>query len=100
MNDNGERFSFLNRELPPAFQRRVVAVAPGATRVYDEAEWRDALVIVEYGEIELECWRGSRRSFSSGDVLCLVGLRVRALHNHRRELAVLVAVSRIERVHS
>lgn len=94
MNENGERLSFLNRELPPAFQRRVVAVAPGGTRVYDEAEWRDALVVVEYGEIELECLRG-RRSFASGDVLCLVGLKVRAIHNHRRELAVLVAVSRV-----
>lgn len=95
MNENGERLSFLNRELPPAFQRRVVAVAPGGTRVYDEAEWRDALVVVEYGEIELECLRGSRRSFASGDVLCLVGLKARAIHNHRRELAVLVAVSRV-----
>lgn len=92
----GERLSFLIRELPPAFQRRVVAVAPGATRVYDETEWRDALVVIEYGEIELECLRGSRRSFRSGDVLCLVGLRVRALHNPRHELAVLVAVSRIK----
>ena len=32
---------------------RAVAVAPGEERPYDEAEWRDAIVLVQHGEIEL-----------------------------------------------
>jgi hypothetical protein len=48
-----DRLSFLGRRLPPAFELRVVAVAPGGERPYDEDEWRDALVVVERGEIEL-----------------------------------------------
>jgi hypothetical protein len=71
----------------------VVALAPGRARPYDEAEWRDALVVVEHGEIELECSSGSRRRFGSGAVLCLNGLPLRALHNGGLGPAVLSAVS-------
>jgi hypothetical protein len=86
--------SFLGRRLPPSFELRVIAVAPGRERAYDEAEWRDALVVVERGEIEIECLGGTRRGFRCGDVLWLTGLPLVALHNHGREPAVLVAVSR------
>jgi quercetin dioxygenase-like cupin family protein len=76
------------------FEVRVVAVAPGRTRAYDEAEWTDALVIVEAGQIELEAVSGSRQTFERGDVLWLVGLPLRALHNPGREPALMVAVTR------
>ena len=89
-----EGLSFLGRRLPPSFQLRVVAVAPGSERAYVEAEWRDALVVVERGEIEVECLGGARRWFRCGDVLWLTGLPLRALHNSGHEPAVLVAVSR------
>lgn len=97
MNDNNSRrrISFLGNRLPSGFKLRVVTIAPGAMRLYDESEWRDSLVVVEHGAIEVECLRGGRRRFTSGDVLCLVGLSVHALHNRWHELAVLVAVSRI-----
>jgi len=78
----------------PAFVVRAVAVAPGCERPYDEAEWRDAIVSVTCGEIELECSGGSRHRLRSGDVLWLAGLPVRALHNRGLEPALLVAVSR------
>ncbi|MGH2970359.1 MAG: hypothetical protein ACRDK0_15055, partial [Solirubrobacteraceae bacterium] len=90
----GDRLSFLDGPLPPAFDRREVAVAPGRARAYDEAEWSDALVVVERGEIELECMAGGRRRFACGDVLWLSGLPLRALHNLGREPALLVAVTR------
>lgn len=80
--------------LEPGFQVRRVAVAPGRTRAYDEAEWSDALVVVERGRIELEGLSGSRRTFERGAVLWLVGLPLRALHNHGREPAVMVAFTR------
>jgi len=71
----------------------VVAVEHGRERAYDESEWRDALVVVGSGEIELESLGGARARFVHGDVLWLDGLPLRALHNPRPELAVLVAVS-------
>ncbi len=89
-----ERLSFLGRLLPPGFEMRVVTVAPGSTRAYQEAEWRDALVVVECGRIRLEGSGGGRRDFATGDVLCLAGLAVQALHNLGPTPAVLVAVSR------
>ena len=62
--------------------------------VYDDAEWRGALVVVEHGQIELECLDGSRHCFGRGDVLWLDPLPLRALHNRGHTSAVLVAVSR------
>ena len=76
------------------FEVRLVAVAPGRTRDYDEADWRDALVTVERGAIELEGISGSRQTFERGAVLWLAGLPLRALHNRGPEPAVIVAVAR------
>lgn len=56
-------------------------------RIYNEAEWRDALVMVGRGEIELESVDGDSCRFGRGSVLCLVGLRLRALRNRGTEPA-------------
>lgn len=79
---------------PPAFDYRAVAVEPGGARIYNEAEWRDAIVVVGSGEIELEALGGNRQRFQCGDVLCLSGLPLRSLHNRGTEPALLVSVSR------
>lgn len=92
-----ERLSFLGREVPGSFERRVVVIAPGTERRYDAAAWRGALVLVESGRIVLECADGGRREFGCGDLLWLDGLALRALRNPGRRPAVLVAVSRRER---
>jgi hypothetical protein len=76
------------------FAVRPVAVAPGSTLPYVEGEWRDALVVVEGGEIELESVNGRRLRFANGDVLWLSGLPLRALHNTGAEPVLLAAVSR------
>ena len=91
---DGGRPSFLGRPVPDAYGVRRVVVAPGAARLFDEAEWRDAIVTIESGKLELECRSGRRCLFRRGDVLWLVGLPLRALHNRGRAPAVLVAVSR------
>jgi hypothetical protein len=75
------------------FEIRAVTIGPGGRRGYDETEWRDALVFVRHGEIELESLTGVRCRFERGDVLCLAGLPLRALHS-RRGQALLVAVFR------
>jgi hypothetical protein len=79
---------------PPAFECRAVAFEPGGVRIYNEAEWRDAIVVVGSGEIELEALSGNRERFQCGDVLCFAGLPLRSLHNRGPERAVLVSVSR------
>ena len=94
MDTDRSPLSFLGRRLPPPFERRVVVLAPDHTWVYNEAEWRGAIVVVEHGQVELECLDGSRHCFGRGDVLWLERLPLRALHNPGHTSAVLVAVSR------
>jgi hypothetical protein len=73
---------------------REVAVAPGGDRPYDPREWRDALVLVKAGEIELRGVSGATRLFARGDLLYLDRVPLRALHNPGATPAVLIAVSR------
>ena len=81
-------------EGPPGFELRAVSIEAGESRIYNESEWRDALVVVTCGEIELESVRGGSCRFGRGSVLCLVGLSLRRLRSRGTEPAVLVAVSR------
>jgi hypothetical protein len=80
--------------IPAAFEFRLRTIPPGEELLYDEADWLDALVTVEAGEIELEGLCGSRRRFVCGDVLWLAGLPLRALANPGTEPALISAVSR------
>jgi hypothetical protein len=79
------------------FELRTVVVAPGEARRYDAAEWRDAIVAVEAGAIELEGVSGSRRGFRRGDLLALDGVPLRALRNRGTQPAVLVSIARSRR---
>ena len=87
--------AFLGQHIPEGFDVRRIVVAPGAERPYDEQEWRDAIVVVESGGIELECNCGGRRGFRRGDVLWLIGLPLRVLRNSGSAPTVLLAVSRL-----
>jgi len=89
-----ERLTFLDGPLPPRFRLHGVTLDPGSTRPFREEEWLDALVVVERGEIELECRAGSRRRFPAGAVMWLHGMDLQALHNPGDEPTVLSAVSR------
>jgi uncharacterized protein len=80
--------------MPPAFEVRVLSLSPGGERAYDTDEWRDALVVVEQGELELECASGGRRRFRRGSVLWLSGLPLRSLSARGRQTLLLVAISR------
>jgi quercetin dioxygenase-like cupin family protein len=86
--------SFIDGRLSSRFERRTVVIAPGRTRPYEESEWRDAIVVVHRGQVELRAGGAGRRCFGAGDILWLDGLPIRGLHNPGREPAVLVAVSR------
>jgi hypothetical protein len=77
-----------------AFVLRAIAVEPLHECPYEEAEWRDAIVSVARGELELECSSGARRRFRTGDVIWLDGLPLRALWSCGSESLLLLAVSR------
>jgi hypothetical protein len=88
------RFSLLARPLPRTFRTRVVTIDPARSLVCDDADWGDAIVVVERGVVELETAYGGRCWLRAGDVFWLAGLRVRAMHSVGSEPAVLAAASR------
>lgn len=75
-------------------RRRTVILPPGDGLDYAAADWADTLVIIEHGELELECRSGRRARFGTGAVLTLVGLPVRRLHNPGSAPLVLSAITR------
>jgi hypothetical protein len=89
-----EGLSFLGRALPERFACREVSLAGLSERVYNAHEWAGALVVVESGELEVECLRGRRRRFASGSVLFFEALPLRVLRNPGEELLLLTAVTR------
>jgi hypothetical protein len=95
----------LARERPasypdPACRRfnvRHMTIEGGRDLAFDEAEWRDAIVVVERGSLDIECLGGKRSTFATGAVLCLDRLPLRTLHNAGSEPVLLFAVSRGKR---
>ena len=75
-------------------ETRTVRMDPGDSLPYEEADWRDALVTVESGELELVMACGRSCFFQSGDLLWLQGLPLASLRNRGDEPTVLVAASR------
>jgi FAD/FMN-containing dehydrogenase len=76
------------------FARRDVILAPGQERRFEEAEWRDTLVVVVAGSVEIETRCGVRRTFMRGDVAFLTGLSLRTIRNPGQMSAVLDTVRR------
>jgi hypothetical protein len=66
---DGERISFLGRQLPAGFAVSQVTIPAASERAYAHRDWVGALVVVETGQIEVECLSGRRASFASGAVL-------------------------------
>jgi len=75
-------------------EMRTVRMDPGDSLPYEEADWRDALVTVESGQLELVMACGRSCFFQSGDLLWLQGLPLASLRNRGDEPTVLVAASR------
>ncbi|HKN48955.1 MAG TPA: hypothetical protein VJ010_01880 [Actinomycetota bacterium] len=73
----------------------MITVAPGTSRAFDPADWADALVILECGEVDLEGVTGCQVRLRAGAIFWLAGLPLRCLHNAGPEPAVLVAISRL-----
>jgi quercetin dioxygenase-like cupin family protein len=83
--------------LAAGFSRRVLRVASGAELDLERACLRDAIVIVEEGELELECRMGVRRRFGRGSMIAIARPSVAHARSVGPGRLVLVAVSRASR---
>ena len=91
--DPAER-RFLGRVVPASFVHRVVTIPAGCARPYEAEEWRDAIVVVDRGEVELEALDGERQRFVAGALVWLDGVLLRWIRSGPEEAAILVAVCR------
>jgi hypothetical protein len=73
---------------------RMVSIRAYGELAYEPSAWTGALVVVEAGEVELECHSGDCARFGEGAVLFLEGLPLRAVRNTGRGPALLSAASR------
>ena len=91
---DAERISFLGIRCPMNCRLRTVILEPGDALGYRRADWVGALVVVERGELDVECRSGARSRFGEGAILVFAGLGVRRLRNAGGEPLVLSALSR------
>jgi 2-methylisocitrate lyase-like PEP mutase family enzyme len=92
--DEGARDALFRDPLPEGFSRRVFRVAPGLELGLEPGCLPDAIVVVEQGELELECRAGTCRRFGRGSMFPIALLPVSHLRNVGPGPLVLVAVSR------
>jgi len=83
-------FTLWRGDLPPWLRHEHVEILPGQSRACD---WPDALVVLEYGAVELTTPRGGRVALDDGAVFTLAGLDGARLTNPGPP-AALVAVGR------
>jgi hypothetical protein len=88
------RSAIVGTDFNRRFVIRQIEIAGRSERRFVAAEWRDAIVRVARGSLELEGVDGQRWSFATGSLICLEGLALLTLRNRCREPLVLVAVSR------
>lgn len=84
----------LAHRTRPGFEQRVVEVPPGEAMAFDARRWRDAIVFVLDGELDVDCASGVGHRFGRGDILCFARLAVRALRNDGPTPALLLAIRR------
>jgi len=92
--NDGEVVSFLGRGCPPNVRRRTVVVSPGEALEVRRADWIDTLVVVELGELDVECHDGTRARFGAGAILALDTPEPRRLRAATDTPLVLSALSR------
>jgi hypothetical protein len=81
--------------LPEGFSKRAIRIAPGVEVAVEQSGLPDAaVVVVEDGELELECRAGTRRRFGRGSMIPIALLPVVRLRSVGSGPLVLVAVSR------
>lgn len=79
---------------PAGFEMSRVVVQPASSVAYRESQWADAVVVVEQGRLQVECWSGAQACFEQGAVLFLTGLELRQVTNPSLEPLVLKTIRR------
>ena len=79
--DGPERISFVGARCPMGFRLRTLTLLSRGAVNDRPADWAGALVIVERGELEVECRGGARARFGEEAILAFSGLTVRRLRN-------------------
>ena len=82
--------------LPPAFERRTVTIAPGDALPPHITCWRDAIVSVEQGWLEMVGPGGEVLRLGAGAMLLLEGVEHVEVRNVGDEPLVLAAIRRRE----
>ncbi len=93
MSDDAE-VSFLARPGASNLRRRTILVPPGETLDVHRSDWADTLVVVEVGELDVECHDGTHARFATGAVLVLDLPEPRRLRAATDAPLVLSAVTR------
>ena len=86
--------ALVRRRLPEGFSRHVFEVAPGLALEVEPDRVPDAVVVVEHGELELECPAGTCGRFGPGSMIPISRFPVARLRNIGPGPLVLVAVLR------
>ena len=76
------------------FDLRVVEIAPFAEFDHALVNWRDAIVFIRSGVIDVVCANGGYARFYCGDMLCLAPLSLRVVRNASAKTARLLLVAR------
>ncbi len=80
--------------LPQWFERRVVTIQPGETVDAGDSQWRDEIVSVEAGALDVIDLDGAVLHLHQGAVLWLDGVPHVALRGAGQEPTVLAAIRR------
>ena len=75
-------------------EKRIVELAAEATLSYESSQWRDTVVFVLAGEVEIECVDGERRCFKRGATLVFSPLPIRTIRNPATRPTRLLAINR------
>ena len=86
--------SFLGHAPPSGFRLLLVVIPPGGERRCDTDEWREALVVIERGSVELRTVGAGRLALPRGSVLSIDRLRRSRMHNRGGTAAILAVVTR------
>jgi hypothetical protein len=95
--DDNAGDALFRHPLPAGFARRVLRVAPGLELDFEAGDMPDAIVVVEQGELELECRSGTCRRFGRDAMIPVGRLPIAHLRSVGPGPLVLVAVSRASR---
>jgi hypothetical protein len=67
---SADRISFAGTPCPAGFAVRTLILQPGEAIGYRPVDWVDALLVVERGELEIQCQSGTGARFGDGRSSC------------------------------